>query len=109
MDFSDSPNEAAFREKARAWLAANAPTHEYHEAPGDTEDDMLAAAKRWQLAKYDGGWACLTWPKEFGGQGLVSVEASIFAAEEANWAVTSSPFGIGQGMAAPTMMAYAND
>ena len=109
MDFSDSQAEASFREKAREWLGANAPAHEYREAAQDTEADMLAAAKRWQLAKYKDGWACLTWPTEFGGQGLSSVEASIFAAEEAKWAVTSSPFGIGQGMAAPTMMAYAND
>ena len=25
MDFNDSPEEADFRDKARAWLAANAP------------------------------------------------------------------------------------
>ena len=109
MDFSDSASEASFRQKARAWLAANAPAHTYVEAKGDTEADMLVAAKAWQLAKYKDGWACLAWPKDYGGQGLSSVESSIFAAEEANWNVTSSPFGIGQGMAAPTMMAYASD
>ena len=94
MDFSDSASEASFRQKARAWLAANAPAHTYVEAKGDTEADMLVAAKAWQLAKYKDGWACLAWPKDYGGQGLSSVESSIFAAEEANWNVTSSPFGI---------------
>ena len=109
MDFSDSPAEADFRAKARAWLAENAPAFEYHAGPDDSEADMLTAAKRWQFAKYEAGWACLNWPKKYGGQGLSSVEASIFASEESGWSVTSSPFGIGQGMAAPTMMAYAND
>ena len=109
MDFSDSPAEAEFRQKARAWLADNAPSFEYRSGADDTEADLLKAAKRWQMAKYEAGWACLTWPKDYGGQGLSSVEASIFSAEEAGWAVTSSPFGIGQGMAAPTMMAYANE
>ena len=28
MDFNDTPEEAAFRAEARAWLAAHAPAHE---------------------------------------------------------------------------------
>lgn len=109
MDFSDSPAEVTYRKKAAKWLADNAPQFEYAPGPDAIEADLIAAAKAWQLAKYNAGWACLTWPKAYGGQGATSIEASIFAAEESRYHVTSQPFGIGQGMAAPTMMAYATD
>lgn len=104
MDFNDTPEEARFRDEARAWLAEHAPKHENYD-----EDDFLAAAKAWQKAKYDAGWACLRWPKEFGGRDASPVEAQIFAEEEAKYNVPTGPFTIGQGMAAPTLMAYATE
>ena len=64
MDFDDTPEEAAFRAEARAWLSA-------HAAPRTGEQDRLrmsddpahlAAAKVWQHTLYDGGWAGITWP-----------------------------------------------
>jgi alkylation response protein AidB-like acyl-CoA dehydrogenase len=104
MDFNDTEDEAKFRTEARAWLEANA--SEQTEA---SKDDSLGPAKAWQLKKYDAGWACLRWPREFGGRDATSAEASIFADEEAKFPVPPSPFIIGQGMAAPTMMEYASD
>lgn len=103
MDFNDTESEAAFRTEARAWLSANAPGAD----AGD--GDYLDKAKAWQLKKYDAGWACLRWPKEFGGRGASPTEAAIFAEEEAKHEVPPGVFTIGQGMAAPTMMAYADD
>ncbi|MCB1692744.1 MAG: acyl-CoA dehydrogenase family protein [Pseudomonadales bacterium] len=104
MDFNDTPEEAKFREAARAWLAANAPKHEAY-----SQEDFLKAAKAWQLEKYNAGWACLRWPVEYGGRGASAAEAAIFAEEEAKYSLPTGPFTIGQGMAAPTLMAYATD
>lgn len=104
MDFNDTPQEAKFREEARAWLAEHAPKHENND-----NGDFLAAAKAWQKEKYEAGWACLRWPKEYGGRDASPVEASIFAEEEARYDVPTGPFTIGQGMAAPTLMAYATE
>ncbi|HWW24815.1 MAG TPA: acyl-CoA dehydrogenase, partial [Caulobacter sp.] len=48
MDFNDSPDEAAYREKARAWLADNAAAHRaVHGEPGPTTPEHMAAAKAW--------------------------------------------------------------
>lgn len=105
MDFNDSPEEAAFRRKAREWLAAKAPAFEQPTA-GQSGIDH---ARAWQMQKYQDGWACLTWPKEYGGQGLSSVLAGIFAEEEGRYALPLGIFTIGQGMAAPTLMAYATE
>ena len=43
------------------------------------------AAKDWQATKFDNGWAVLTWPKEYGGQGLGRLENVVFAQEEAKF------------------------
>lgn len=106
MDFNDTPEEAKFRDEARSWLKANAPEHEHYQDKGR---DYLEACKAWQLEKYKAGWACLRWPKEYGGRGASAIEASIFAQEEAGFDVPTGPFTIGQGMAAPTLMAYASE
>ena len=53
MDFSDTPEESAFREKAREWLARNIPTNE--ELDGL---DHISRAKFWEKRKFDHGWSC---------------------------------------------------
>ncbi len=104
MDFNDTPEEAKFREEARAWLAQNVPT------PKELEGlDYMAQAKLWQKRKYDAGWACITWPKEYGGRGASAIEQVIWNQEESKYDLPGSVFSIGQGMAAPTLMAYADE
>jgi alkylation response protein AidB-like acyl-CoA dehydrogenase len=102
MDFDDTPQETEFRTEVRKWLADHAPQHE-----NSSEEDFLTAARAWQMEKYEAGWACLRWPKEYGGRDASPVEAMIFAEEEARYALPAGPFMIGQGMAAPTLMSYA--
>ena len=104
MDFNDTPAEAAFRAEARAWLEANQPTEDELAGLGGLEQ-----AKLWQKRKFDAGWACIRWPKEYGGRGASAIEQVIWNQEEARVGTTFGVFGIGQGMAAPTMMAWATE
>jgi acyl-CoA dehydrogenase len=105
MDFSDTPKEAAFREEARTWLKNNVPTEK--ELAGL---DYIKAAKLWQKRKYDAGWACITWPKEYGGRGATAIEQVIWNQEESKYGdLPGGVFGIGQGMAAPTLMTWATE
>ncbi len=116
MDFDDTPQEAAFRSTARAWLQANAP----HQLRRELEDapfgrlqlksaDAVAASRAWQKQKYDAGWACLNWPEEYGGRGATPIERVIFQQEEGVYGKLSALFGIGHGMCGPTMMAWATE
>ena len=105
MDFNDTPQEAAFREEAQAWLVENVPTEE--EFAGL---DLMAQSKLWQKRKYDAGWACIRWPKEYGGRGASAIESVIYNQEEAKFGpLPGGVFSIGQGMAAPTLMAWATE
>ena len=112
MNFDDTPQEAEFRKKARAFLDAHLkkldPTAgEAGEFENESRDD-IARAKKWQATKFDAGWAVLTWPKEYGGQGLGRLENVIFNQEEAKYHVPPPVYGIGHGMLGPTIMAHGN-
>jgi acyl-CoA dehydrogenase len=114
MDFNDTPQEAAFRAKARAWLEQNAkPRDPDAIAPnmlGERESaEVIQASKDWQARKFDAGWACLTWPKEYGGQGLGRLEAVVFNQEEAKFDVPPNIYAIGHGMLGPTIMAHGTE
>jgi alkylation response protein AidB-like acyl-CoA dehydrogenase len=114
MDFNDTPEETTFRTEVRAWIDANAPKHLFEALSSSTfggtntgGEDPLAAAKAWQKTKADAGWACLQWPKEYGGRGATPIQSVIWSQEEGVYGKLTGAFIIGQGMCAPTMMAFA--
>ncbi len=116
MDFEDTPEEAAFRKEVRAWIDANAPKHLEDElrranfgSNAVESEDPIAAAKAWQKKKYDAGWACLHWPKEYGGAARTPIERVIWGQEEGPYAALGGLFTIGHGMCGPTVMAWASE
>ncbi len=114
MDIGDSAQEAAFRAEARAWLEQNAarrdPAKRHKQSSTDAEQDVHAqACRHWQRVLYDGGWAGLTWPKQFGGRGGMPWQASIFAEEQNKFDVSVGAFAVAHGMVAPTLMMHGTD
>ena len=116
MDFEDTPTEAAFRKEVRAWINANAPKHLEDElkrasfgSNGVASEDPIAAGKAWQKKKADAGWACLHWPKEYGGAARTPIERVIWGQEEGPYAALTGVFTIGHGMCGPTVMAWASE
>src|SRR4051812_50099992 len=77
MDLNDTPEQAEYRVKARAWLEQHA-----GEAPKITRDDItpevIAARRAWQRKLPEGGFVGITWPREHGGQGLGPIEQGGF-------------------------------
>jgi acyl-CoA dehydrogenase len=116
MNFDDTPQEATFRKEVRGWIAQNAPKElesELKEASLGRiklrNGDVLQLSKDWQKKKASGGWACLQWPKEYGGRGSTPIERVIWQQEEGVYNKLGAPFLIGQGMIGPVLMTYAND
>src|ERR1700687_6102756 len=99
MNFDDTPQEAAFRAEAKAWIAANAP-QQYEEelrksSLGRTQlkgANILEVAKAWQKKKAEAGWACLHWPKEYGGRGGAAAEPGVGQRAEGRAAAPRSMF-----------------
>lgn len=111
MDFSDTPEEAEYRAEARAWLEANAD----RKRPGSTfkvkygADDLVPLAKEWQAKKFAAGYAGITLPKEYGGQGGSQLQQIIYNQEEADFVTPRGVYEIGLGMCIPTMLTYATE
>mgnify|MGYP000625059697 FL=1 len=113
MDFSDSPEEAAFRAKARDWLDANATLRDGSEKAQDhfmaRDADEVARARDWQARKAEAGWAGLTWPRAFGGRDATPIEQVIWNQEEGRYAVPPNAFLIGIGLVGPTVMVHGTE
>ncbi len=112
MNFDDSPEEATFRQEARAWLDAHATRlRDGETGPGFEADDedTIGAAQAWQAMKADAGWACITWPTEYGGREATSIQNVIWGQEQSRFNLPPNVFTIGLGMAGPTLMAHGTD
>ena len=113
MDFNDTPEEAAFRAEARAFLDAHAERKTADDTTaiiiGTDDPEQIRAAQAWQALKADNGWACITWPKEFGGRGGAPIQSVIWNQEEAKSRTPPKIFTIGLGMLGPTIMAHGSD
>ena len=112
MDFNDTPEEAQFRKEARDWLEKNAKPLEAGASRGPAERDDPSTVRRaqaWQAKKADAGWACITWPKEYGGRGGTAIQSVIWGQEESRFEVPVNIFTIGIGMAGPTIMTHGTE
>ncbi|MGW4338460.1 acyl-CoA dehydrogenase family protein [Rhodococcus koreensis] len=79
MDLRFEPEDVEFREAARTWLAANVPSERRPE-DGKAMRDFDNA---WQRTQFDGGWAGVSWPTQYGGLGLPIVRQLIWYEEYA--------------------------
>lgn len=77
MDLRDTPEQAEFRARLRAWLTENIPS----EPEPETMPARFHYIVDWQKKLYSGGWVALSWPREYGGQGLGPIEESILNQE----------------------------
>ena len=85
----------------RAWFAANV---QLTGGAAEAETmDGVEVARRFQAALFDAGLAGLTWPAEYGGQGLSTAHQLAFNEEAEPYAVPTLPLLIGLGMCAPTL------
>jgi acyl-CoA dehydrogenase len=115
VDFDDSPEEAAFRAEARAWLDANAKPRVDAEqrisAMGGFRDDPASVleAKRWQATMADAGWAAIHWPAAFGGRDATGLESTVLFEELERYDVPDTLFAIGVAMIGPTIIAHGTN
>jgi alkylation response protein AidB-like acyl-CoA dehydrogenase len=112
VDFDESPEEAAFRAEARAWLeeVADTPQAQGIRTGGPSLDrDWVARAKPWQALLAEHRWAGITWPVDSGGRGGTPAQAAIFAEESARIGLTANAFAVGIAMAGPTIIAHGTE
>ncbi len=106
MDFGDTPEEATFRAEARAFLDAHMPPKQGRITSRAMTAADVTASKAWQRIKAEKGFAGILWPKEYGGREGTPMQQIIFGQEEDRYAVPTTVFNQGVGMAMPTLMSF---
>jgi alkylation response protein AidB-like acyl-CoA dehydrogenase len=108
LDLDDTPEQAEFRARARAWLEEH-----QQEAPprsGSSEDgEYIAARRAWQRRLAEAGLAGVTWPVEYGGQGLGPIEQVTANQEIRRAGVPGVLDVIGTGMLGPCLIVHGSE
>jgi acyl-CoA dehydrogenase len=107
----------SFAERAREWLAANGPKRgasedlgqgPSHDMGSPEERDYVAFAREFQAKLHDAGFAGITVPKEYGGQGLTRLHQVVYNREAAKYAIPAVN-GLGFGLFVPTLLAHGTE
>jgi alkylation response protein AidB-like acyl-CoA dehydrogenase len=109
MDLNLIPNEQQFRDKFRAWLKTNVPEEWKGGTSAEDRDDYIEYLRDWQRKLYEGGWAGISWPKEYGGRGATLMEQAIFQEELARAGAPQLIGTIGLSLVGPTIIAMGTD
>jgi alkylation response protein AidB-like acyl-CoA dehydrogenase len=108
VDLNDTPEQAEYRANVRAWLEqhkAQAPPRS-----GSSEDEAYINARRaWQRRLAEAGLAGVTWPPEYGGQGLGPIEQVTVNQELSEAGVPGILDVIGIGMLGPCIIAHGSE
>src|SRR3954465_5499825 len=96
-----SASDAAFREEVRTWLDENGPKEPRpRESKAMREFDLA-----WQHKQWEGGWAGLGWPVQYGGRGLSLFQQVIWYEECAKLGLPGMDTRfVGNSHAGPTLI-----
>jgi alkylation response protein AidB-like acyl-CoA dehydrogenase len=122
MEWTDTPEEAAFRSEVRALIEERLPAYYRDRAvqlrrrthrpwQGDRiaeEPERREAAQAWREAVVERGWVAPHWPAEYGGAGLTVSEQFILNQE---MALADAPDigGLGTQMIGPTIIIHGSE
>ena len=100
------PGARDYRARVRAWLRAHGPV----ELTGvDLDDATPEQARRladWAQEMHRAGYLCVTWPAEYGGQGLSRLESAILDEEFARADLPRMTRGVGEWLVAPAILEW---
>ena len=111
MDFRDTPAEAAFRDEVRTWL------HEHLKGEfaaiggrgGPADENGWEVRIAWERMLGRDRWVGMSWPEEYGGRAASIVEQVIFHEEYAKANAPARVSFFGEGLFAPTLIAYGTE
>jgi alkylation response protein AidB-like acyl-CoA dehydrogenase len=109
MDLMYSAEDEAFRTEIRAWLTDNLPAGWFDPGFEMTPEDRKAFNEGWPAKLYGGGWICATWPKEYGGKGLTTMQGVVLAEEFANAKAPMRADFFGDTLVGPTILQWGTE
>jgi alkylation response protein AidB-like acyl-CoA dehydrogenase len=109
MDLTYPPEAQKFRGEIRAWLKENLPKGWFDEGFELDSDQRKKFNEEWPDKLFAGGWICATWPKEYGGKGLSTMEGVVLAEEFANAKAPMRADFFGDTLVGPTLLQWGTE
>jgi alkylation response protein AidB-like acyl-CoA dehydrogenase len=81
MDLSYPSEAEDFRIEIRAWLESNLPSGWNDPKVRMSPEERRAFSEEWTAKLRQGGWICASWPKEYGGKGLTTMQQVVLNEE----------------------------
>ncbi|MGY3549031.1 alkylation response protein AidB-like acyl-CoA dehydrogenase [Bradyrhizobium sp. USDA 4469] len=106
MELALSPEDAAFRDEVRAFIAENYPAE--MRVPNPETDLTKDQSLLWHRILYKKGWVAPLWPKEYGGPGWSITQRFIFE-QETSRAGTLPPLAFSVTMVGPVIYTFGNE
>jgi alkylation response protein AidB-like acyl-CoA dehydrogenase len=103
-----------FRGEIREWLADNLPkgwveSAERGEALDMSDEERKAFNEEWPTKLFSGGWICATWPEEYGGKGLSTLQGVVLAEEFARVRAPMRADFFGDTLVGPTILQWGSE
>ncbi len=109
MDLSYPVEAEQFRKEVRAWLEENLPAGWFDDGFEMSPEERAAFNEEWPHKLYGGGWICATWPKEYGGKGLSTMEGVVVAEEFARAKAPMRADFFGDTLVGPTLLQWGTE
>jgi alkylation response protein AidB-like acyl-CoA dehydrogenase len=109
MDLAYTPEAEEFRAEIREWLASNLPTGWGEEGFEMSAEERKAFNEQWPKKLFGGGWICATWPKEYGGKGLTTMQGVVLAEEFARVKAPMRADFFGDTLVGPTILQWGSE
>jgi alkylation response protein AidB-like acyl-CoA dehydrogenase len=107
MDFRLSPEDAAFRDEVRDWLADHREQIEQTRAlDWEAGGEAFERHRDWERTLSDAGLAAVHWPKEYGGRGASLIQQAILTEEYIRARAPERINRLGLGLLGPTLMVH---
>ncbi|MET0145334.1 MAG: acyl-CoA dehydrogenase family protein [Ilumatobacteraceae bacterium] len=114
MDLAYPAETEPFRKEVRAWLEEHLPAG-WTDAALDgrpielTADERARFNEEWPGRLFAGGWICATWPTEYGGKGLSTMEGVVLAEEFARVKAPMRADFFGDTLVGPTILQWGTE
>jgi len=108
MDLNLTAEESAFRGELHGWLEANAPK-DWNDWRLKPLEESFSYLRAWQRKLHEGGWAAVSWPKEYGGRGATLMQQALFWEEMARVDAPPMVNALGLGLIGPTIIACGTE
>ena len=104
-----TPEAESFRTEVQAWLKANLPKGWLEPGFEMSHEARKKFNEEWPSKLFEGGWICATWPKEYGGKGLTTLQGVVLAEEFANARAPMRADFFGDTLVGPTLLQWGTE